>query len=272
MESPAFQMDLKIEGITRELMAEALEQARRGRLHILDIMDQTIATPREEMSPYAPRIEIMMIPIDRIRDVIGPGGKMIRQIVSETGAKIDIEDDGRVIIASTDETAGRKAKEWVQYLTEEVEVGKIYKGKVTRITNFGAFVEILPGQEGLVHISEMAERRIEAVEDIVKEGHEIEVKVTEIDDFGRINLSKKLADRELGRTPESEYRDRDSDRGSRGSRDKRGGGDRGGRSGSSRGSDRGGRGDRGGRSNRSDRGDRSDRGGRSGGGKNRNDR
>ncbi len=241
----AFQMDLKIEGITSEIMAQALEQARQGRLHILGIMDKVIEKPREKMSPYAPRIEMKTIPIDKIRDVIGPGGKIIRKIIAETGAKIDIDDDGRVVIASNDEEACRKAREWIDYLTEEVEVGKIYKGKVTRMVNFGAFVEILPGQEGLVHISELAEERVEYVSDEVREGEEIEVKVIEIDDFGRINLSKKLADRDLGRTAPSEYRD---DRGGGGSR--RGGG-------SNRGSNRGG----GGRSRR----DSSSRGGGGGG-------
>ncbi|MEW6234304.1 MAG: polyribonucleotide nucleotidyltransferase [Candidatus Omnitrophota bacterium] len=246
----AFQMDLKIEGVSRSIMAEALEQARQGRIHILGIMEQAIASPRERLSPYAPRIQIMTIPVDKIRDVIGPGGKMIRKIISETGAKIDIDDDGRVVIASMDEVAGNKAKEWIDYLTEEVEIGKIYKGKVTRIVNFGAFVEVLPGQEGLVHISEIGEHRINRVEDVLNEGDETEVKVIEIDDFGRINLSKRQADMELGRIPMSSGKDR-GDRGGRS-----GGGDRGDRGGR----DRGDRGDRGGRNDRGGR----DRGGRGG--------
>ncbi|RJP33599.1 MAG: polyribonucleotide nucleotidyltransferase [Candidatus Omnitrophota bacterium] len=240
----AFQMDLKIEGITREIMAQALEQARRGRLHILDIMDRVIDKPREQMSPYAPRIEMKMIPIDKIRDVIGPGGKMIRKIISETGAKIDIDDDGRVVIASSDEEACRKACEWIDYLTEEVEVGKIYKGKVTRLVNFGAFVEVLPGQEGLVHISELDEKRVEFVNDVVNEGEEIDVKVMEIDDFGRINLSKRQADRDLGKTAPGDYRS-DRDRGGGGGSSNRG--NRGGRSSQQRDPQQRDRGDRGGR-------------------------
>ncbi|MBI1389133.1 MAG: polyribonucleotide nucleotidyltransferase [bacterium] len=251
----AFQMDLKIEGITREIMAQALDQARRGRLHILNIMAQAIAEPRSSLRSFAPRIQQMMIPIDKIRDVIGPSGKMIRKIIAETGAKIDIDDDGRVVIASTDEEAGRKAREWIEYLTEEVEVGRVYTGKVTRITNFGCFVEVLPGQEGLVHISELEPRRVESVTDVVSEGDVIEVKVIEIDEFGRINLSKKEADRDAGRIPKEDppREGGDRDRGGRGDRDRGGRGGGGGRGG-----DRGGRGGGGGRGG--------DRGGNRGGG------
>ena len=258
----AFQMDLKIEGITREIMAKALDQAKQGRQHILDRMAEALEAPRGELRSFAPRIQTMMIPIDKIRDVIGPSGKMIRKIIAETGAKIDIDDDGKVIIASTDEEAGRKAREWVDYLTQEVEVGRVYKGKVTRITNFGCFVEVLPGQEGLVHISELEPRRVESVTDVVSEGEEIEVKVVEIDEFGRINLSKKEADRDAGRIPQDAGR----------SEDRSGGGDRGGRpsggGGRSGGGDRGGRsGGGGGRSGGGDRGGRGGGGGgRSGGG------
>ncbi len=223
----AFQMDLKIEGVTSQIMSEALEQARTARLYILDVMQDAIAKPKEELSPFAPRIAMMSIPIDKIRDVIGPGGKMIRQIIAETGAKIDIDDDGKVIIASTDEKAAIRAKEWIESLTEEVEVGRIYTGKVTRIMNFGAFVEVLPGQEGLVHISELAENRVNEVTDIVSEGDVVDVKVTEIDELGRINLSKKLADRDLGRTAPSDFRERSERSGDR----KGGGGGRGGRGG-----------------------------------------
>lgn len=194
----AFQMDLKIEGITREIMAQALEQARQGRLHILGLMEQAIPTARTDISQYAPRIHTTMIPIDKIRDVIGPGGKTIRKIVEETGAKIEIEDDGRVTIASADGESLQKAKDWIEVLTEEVEVGKVYKGKVTRIVTFGAFVEVLPGQEGLVHISQLHEDRVGEVTDVVNEGDEIDVKVIEIDEFNRVNLSKKQADQELG--------------------------------------------------------------------------
>ena len=229
----AFQMDLKIEGLGREVMARALEQARQGRLFILDRMSDAISQPRSDLSPYAPRIQVITIPVDRIRDVIGPGGKMIRQIISETDAKIDIDDDGRVVICSTDEEAGRKAREWIELLTEEVEVGKVYKGRVTRLMNFGAFVEILPGQEGLVHISELAQGRVNTVSDVVEEGDEVLVKVIEIDDLGRINLSKRLADNpdadsQRSRPPRRD--NRDGGRGDRGRGGPRGGGrpDRGG--------------------------------------------
>ncbi|HOJ59896.1 MAG TPA: polyribonucleotide nucleotidyltransferase [bacterium] len=247
----AFQMDLKIGGISRDIMAQALEQARQGRLHILDIMEQAMAAPRPDISPFAPRIQVINIPVDKIRDVIGPGGKMIRKIISETGAKIDIDDEGRVVIAATDSESGLKARQWIEYLSEEVEVGKIYKGKVTRLVNFGAFVEILPGQEGLVHISALAPHRVNNVEDVVKEGDEIDVKVIEIDDFGRINLSKRDADVELGRIPArsaGEHPDRAGDRG------------RGGES--SRSGDRG----RGNRGHGGGSGDRGRGGSRSGGG------
>lgn len=187
----AIQMDIKIPGITRDILDKALGQAREGRLFILGKMLEVIPEPRKELSPYAPRIIRMTIDPDKIRDVIGPGGKVIRHIIDETGAKIDIEDDGRVFIAAVDEGAGAKAKKMIEDLTAEVEVGKVYTGTVTRIMNFGAFVEILPGKEGLVHISELAHTRVPRVEDVVKVGDTIEVKVTEIDRQGRINLSRK---------------------------------------------------------------------------------
>ncbi|MEW5866524.1 MAG: polyribonucleotide nucleotidyltransferase [Bacillota bacterium] len=187
----AIQMDIKIPGITREILERALAQAREGRLFILGKMLEVISEPRKELSPYAPRIIRMSIDPDKIRDVIGPGGKVIRHIIDETGAKIDIEDDGRVFIAATDEEAGAKARKMIEDLTAEVEVGKIYTGTVTRIMNFGAFVEILPGKEGLVHISELAHARVPRVEDVVQVGDTIAVKVTEIDRQGRINLSRK---------------------------------------------------------------------------------
>ncbi|MGE5593647.1 MAG: polyribonucleotide nucleotidyltransferase, partial [Betaproteobacteria bacterium] len=187
----AIQMDIKIPGITRDILAKALAQAREGRLFILGKMLEVIPEPRKELSPYAPRIIRMNIDPEKIRDVIGPGGKVIRHIIDETGAKIDIEDDGRVFIAAVDETAGAKARKMIEDLTAEVEVGKVYTGTVTRIMNFGAFVEILPGREGLVHISELAHTRVPRVEDVVKVGDTIEVKVTEIDRQGRINLSRK---------------------------------------------------------------------------------
>lgn len=189
----AIQMDIKIAGIDRDILKGALEQARKGRLFIMDRMMETISTPRTELSPYAPRIITTMIDPDKIREVIGPGGKTIKKIIEDTGVKIDIEDDGRVFIAAVDVEAGKKALRIIEDLTKDVEIGKIYIGKVNRITNFGAFVEILPGKEGLVHISHLAEERIGKVEDVVAIGDEILVKVTEIDRQGRINLSRKEA-------------------------------------------------------------------------------
>jgi polyribonucleotide nucleotidyltransferase len=187
----AIQMDIKIKGIDRRILKQALAQAREGRLFILDKMMQVIAEPRKELSPYAPRIIRFSIDPDRIRDVIGPGGKIIRKIVEETGAEIDIEDDGRVFIAAIDTKAGEKAQAIIKRLTSDVEVGTVYLGKVTRLMNFGAFVEILPGKEGLVHISQLAKERVAKVEDVVNSGDEIMVKVVEIDKQGRINLSRK---------------------------------------------------------------------------------
>jgi polyribonucleotide nucleotidyltransferase len=187
----AIQMDIKIKGIDRAILTQALEQARLGRLFILDKMTAVIAQSRAELSAYAPRIITFEIDPDRIRDVIGPGGKMIRKIVEETGAEIDIEDDGRVFIAAVDGKAGAKAQEIIKRLTTDVEVGATYMGKVTRLMNFGAFVEVLPGKEGLVHISQLARERVAKVEDVVNVGDEIMVKVVEIDKQGRVNLSRK---------------------------------------------------------------------------------
>ncbi|HEV3124229.1 MAG TPA: polyribonucleotide nucleotidyltransferase [Candidatus Dormibacteraeota bacterium] len=196
----ALQMDMKIKGLTWDLMERALAQARAGRLHILGKMLETLPGPREQMSMWAPRIETIHINPDKIRDVIGPGGKMIRRIVEETGAQIDIEDDGRVFIASNNGDAMQQAIAMIRDLTEDVEVGKIYKGKVVRIMNFGAFVEILPKKDGLVHISQLADHRVNKVEDVVNIGDEIMVKVTEIDEKGRVNLSRKQALAELAGT------------------------------------------------------------------------
>jgi polyribonucleotide nucleotidyltransferase len=193
----ALQMDMKIKGLRWELMEAALEQARVGRLHILGKMTETLPAPRQEMSMWAPRIETIQINPDKIRDVIGPGGKTIRRIVEETGVQIDVEDDGRVSIASNDGAAMQQAIAMIRDLTEDVEVGKIYKGKVVRIMNFGAFVEILPKKDGLVHISQLADHRVNKVEDVVNIGDEIMVKVIEIDDKGRVNLSRKQAISEL---------------------------------------------------------------------------
>lgn len=187
----AIQMDIKISGLSREILDEALQQAHKGRMHIMNIMLDTIAEPRQEMSPYAPRITTIKIDPEKIRDVIGTGGKVIRGIIEETGAKIDIEDDGTVFIASVDQEGARKAQEIIENLTKEVEVGEVYMGKVTRLMAFGAFVEVLPGKEGLVHISKLAKERVENVEDVVSVGDEIMVKVIEIDKQGRVNLSRK---------------------------------------------------------------------------------
>ena len=187
----ALQMDIKTLGLTTKIMAEALEHARVGRMSILDKMEAAIAKPKAELSSYAPRIISLMINPSKIGALIGPGGKNIRKIQEDTGAKIDITDDGRVSISSEDGAALAKAKEMVEYLTAEVEVGQVYTGKVTRLMNFGAFVEILPGKEGLVHVSQLAKEHVNKVEDVVKEGDELQVKVIEIDKQGRINLSKK---------------------------------------------------------------------------------
>lgn len=187
----AIQMDIKISGLSREILHEALEQAHKGRMHIMGIMMETINAPRESMSAFAPRIITMNINSDKIRDVIGSGGKVIRGIIEETGAKIDIEDDGTIFIAATEQSSADKAIEIITNLTKEVEVGEVYMGKVTRLMAFGAFVEVLPGKEGLVHISKLAKERVEKVEDVVNVGDEIMVKVIEIDKQGRVNLSRK---------------------------------------------------------------------------------
>jgi polyribonucleotide nucleotidyltransferase len=189
----ALQMDIKVAGITVEIMRDALEQARDARLFILGRMTEVISASREELSPYAPRITTIKIPVDKIRDVIGAGGKVIRQITAETGTQINVEDDGTIQIAATSGDAAQHAIRWIEGLTKDVEVGKEYLGKVTRIMNFGAFVEILPGKEGLVHISQLADYRVPRVEDVVSIGDELMVVVTEIDRMGRVNLSRRAA-------------------------------------------------------------------------------
>ena len=200
----ALQMDIKISGLRREILRQTLEQAQIGRLFILNKMAEAIKDPRPQLSPYAPRIITMEIPVDKIRDVIGPGGKTIRKIIEQTGVSIDIEDDGRVYIASTDGTGGEQAKLLIERYVKDVEVGASYLGTVKRIMNFGAFVEILPGKEGLVHISQLAHQRVKRVEDVVNIGDEIMVKVIEIDRQGRINLSRKeLLPKEEQATPTS---------------------------------------------------------------------
>ncbi|MHB1126571.1 MAG: polyribonucleotide nucleotidyltransferase [Bacillota bacterium] len=195
----ALQMDIKNAGINREILSQALAQAKEGRLHILEIMLEALPEPRKELSLYAPRIIRTLVDPDRIRDIIGPGGKIIKKIIEETGAKIDIEDDGRVFIAAVDGEAGNKAMSIIRSLTQDVETGKIYTGRVTRVMDFGAFVEIipgvlgLPGKEGMVHISQLAEERVGKVEDVVKEGEQVMVKAIGFDPQGRLKLSRKEA-------------------------------------------------------------------------------
>jgi polyribonucleotide nucleotidyltransferase len=187
----ALQMDIKIGGVTSEILVHALEQARQGRLHVLGKMAEALASPRADISTYAPRILTIRVPVDKIRDIIGPGGKMIRSIVERTGCKIDVEDDGRVSIASTDENAARKAIAIIEELTATAELNKSYLGKVVRVVEFGAFVEILPGTDGLLHVSEMAHHRVQDVRSEVKEGDQVLVKVVSIDPSGKIRLSRK---------------------------------------------------------------------------------
>jgi len=187
----ALQMDIKIEGITREIMQQALSQAHEGRIHILGKMAEAISAPREEMSKFAPRYITMKINPERIRDVIGKGGATIRSITEETGASIDIDDSGNVKIASVDYEAGQEAKRRIELITADVEVGQIYEGRVAKLLDFGAFVTILPGKDGLVHISQICEERVQNVSDKLSEGDQVKVKVLEVDKQGRIRLSMK---------------------------------------------------------------------------------
>jgi len=189
----SLQMDIKIDRLPEEVLRKALDQAKEGRFHIVDKLMETMTEPRQDISIYAPRITTVKVRPDRVRDVIGSGGKNIRQIVNETGVKIDVEDDGTVTIASSDAEAAARAVCMVKWLTEEAEIGKIYRGTVKRVVDFGAFVEILPGTEGLVHISQLARERVNKVTDILKEGDEVNVKVLEIDKQGKIRLSRKEA-------------------------------------------------------------------------------
>ncbi len=189
----ALQMDIKIEGITKEIMQIALNQAKGARLHILSVMDQAISAARSDISEFAPRIHTMKISVDKIKDVIGKGGAVIRQLTEETGTTIEIEDDGTIKIAATDGDQAKEAIRRIQEITAEVEVGVIYTGKVARLADFGAFVTILPGKDGLVHISQIADKRVEKVSDYLTEGQEVQVKVLEIDRQGRVRLSMKEA-------------------------------------------------------------------------------
>ena len=238
----ALQMDIKITGISAQMMKEAMEQARSARLAIMSDMLAVIEQPRAELKPHAPRIITVKIPVEKIGALIGPGGKNIRSLQEETGTKIDVQEDGTVYIASTEGTGAQIAQERIEALGESAVVGNIYTGRVVRITDFGAFVEILPGVDGLVHISQLDSERVNKVEDVVSMGDEITVMVTDIDPLGKIRLSRQAVLE--GWTPE-EARERDSRKPSGGGR---GGGDRGGpRSGDRRGGFRGGgRVDRGG--------------------------
>jgi polyribonucleotide nucleotidyltransferase len=249
----SLQMDIKVAGITKEIMAKALEQAKDGRAHILGEMTKALGSARTELSSHAPRIETIQIDKSKIRDVIGTGGKVIREIVAETGAKVDIDDEGVIKISSSDLDQIEAAKKWILGIVEEAEVGKIYNGKVVNIVDFGAFVNFMGGKDGLVHVSEMRNERVEKPTDVVKEGQEVKVKVLEIDNRGKVRLSMRVVDQETGaeledtrppREPREPRGDRGGDRGDR--RGPRRDGDRGGRGGP--------RGDRGPRRERSEEG------------------
>jgi polyribonucleotide nucleotidyltransferase len=197
----AFQMDIKTYGINYEIFRKALEQARQARLYILKKMAEALPEPKKELSPYAPRIYTLQVKPEKIRDIIGTGGKVIKGIIEETGVKIDIDDKGVVKIASNDEPSANRAIEIIKGITQEAELGKIYMGKVTRIVDFGAFVEVLPGLEGLLHISQISDKRIQKVSEVLKIGDKIPVKVIEIDEIGRIRLSRKEALKEIEGLP-----------------------------------------------------------------------
>ncbi|MDP3488165.1 MAG: polyribonucleotide nucleotidyltransferase [Bacillota bacterium] len=187
----ALQMDIKVGGLSKNILSEALAQAHEGRMHIMDKMLEVISEPRAELSPWAPRMFTLTIPVDKIKDVIGPGGKMINKIIAETGVKIDIEDDGRVFIAAVVAEQGERAKKIIQDLTRELAVGEIFTGKVTRVEKYGAFVELMPGKDALVHISQLSDQRVARTEDVVNVGDMIEIKITEVDRMGRIGGSRK---------------------------------------------------------------------------------
>ncbi|MDE1466180.1 polyribonucleotide nucleotidyltransferase [Aurantiacibacter sp. D1-12] len=245
------QMDIKVAGITQEIMAKALEQAKAGRDHILGEMNKALGSARTGVSKHAPRIETMQIDKSKIRDVIGTGGKVIREIVAETGAKVDIDDEGVIKISSSNGDEIAAAKAWIEGIVEEAEVGKIYTGKVVNIVDFGAFVNFMGGKDGLVHVSEMKNERVEKVTDVVSEGDEVKVKVLEIDGRGKVRLSMRVVDQETGEELEDTRPPREP-RGDKGGRGGRGGGDR--------------RGPRGGRDRKDDRGGRRGGGDKKGGG------
>ena len=238
----AFQMDTKIKGLSRQTMSDALSQAKAGITHILGKMLDCIDKPREELSEYAPRIYTIKIDPDKIRDIIGPGGKVIREIQASTGSEIGVEDDGTISVAAVDGASADAAIALIKEITADVDVGAIYKGTITRIMNFGAFCTVVGNKEGLIHISELAPGRVAEVTDVVDVGDEIDIKVMEVDKMGRVNLSKVQADVELGRVKAEDVEKKSSGGGDRGGR----GGDRGGRGGRG-GNDRGGRGGGGGR-------------------------
>src|SRR5205085_10269770 len=243
----SLRMDIKVAGIAGVIMKTALAQAKEGRAHILGEMAKALGEVRGELSVHAPRIETMQIPKGKIREVIGTGGKVIREIVAETGAKVDIDDEGVIKISSSDLSQIEAARKWIAGIVEEAEVGKIYDGKVVNIVDFGAFVNFMGGKDGLVHVSEMKNERVEKPTDVVSEGQEVKVKVLEIDPRGKVRLSMRVVDQETGEELEDTRPPRE-DRGPRG--EGRGGdrGDRGGRDrgprrdGEGRGGDRGGRG------------------------------
>jgi polyribonucleotide nucleotidyltransferase len=273
------QMDIKVRGITEEIMRTALAQAKEGRAHILGEMAKALDHTREELSSHAPRIETMQIPKDKIREVIGTGGKVIREIVATTGAKVDIDDEGLIKISSADLSQIEAARQWIHGIVAEPEPGTIYTGKVASVVDFGAFVTFMPGKDGLVHVSEIKNERVENVRDALSEGQEVKVKLLEVDPRGKVRLSMRLVDQETGEElpdtrPPREPRE-GGDRGDRGPRGERGDRHRGGGRDRDRGPRRdGGGGGRGGegRGDR-DRGPREDRGPRSEGrGEGRGDR
>jgi polyribonucleotide nucleotidyltransferase len=233
------QMDIKVAGITQEIMAKALEQAKAGRTHILGEMQKALGSARTELSAHAPRIVTMQIDKSKIRDVIGTGGKVIREIVAETGAKVDIDDEGVIKISSSDLNQIEAAKAWISGIVEEAEVGKVYNGKVVNIVDFGAFVNFMGGKDGLVHVSEMKNERVEKPTDVVTEGQEVKVKVLEIDPRGKVRLSMRVVDQETGEELEDTRPAREP-REPRAGGERSGGGDRRPRSGGDR--DRGPRG------------------------------
>jgi polyribonucleotide nucleotidyltransferase len=255
----SLQMDIKVAGITREIMEQALSQAKEGRAHILGEMTKALGSARTELSAHAPRIESLQIDKSKIREVIGTGGKVIREIVAETGAKVDIDDEGLIKISSSDPAQIEAAKKWILGIVEEAEVGKIYDGKVVNIVDFGAFVNFMGGKDGLVHVSEMRNERVEKPTDVVSEGQAVKVKVLEIDQRGKVRLSMRVVDQETGAELEDTRPPREG--GDRGPRGPRGDGDRrpGGGSGRDRGPRREGGGDRGPRRDRDDRPPRGDR-------------